>query len=641
MQKRGFVSVFIIIGLVLLVLIGLLFSLNAAFPGLIFTPKDAQAVKTYTETCLQNIAEEGIAIMQVQGGYIELPKEMRYDPDAYIDVGFRVPMWYYDGRDRRPTIQRMEEELSNYVVARMPECINGYADFPGLDINVKGNMTVAAMIGERVVAVKATQPVEIKPRGEERYTTVDTFTSETESSLGRMHMLATELLLHENTDFFLENYTDEMIACSDYLPYEGMEIDCKPRYWMISDMKRYTQTLVMHNLHFLMFDGTDFTKTGMDYYDKQYKVKFTENDYKDFKVDVIYSPGWGMDFDVNPSDGTATQPIEFSITKYITACVKVYHHKYSTEYPVMFQITDQTNPADKFYFGSPVLMKRGLPNRYNEVSTWIKDYDKLGSRQYCSNTSSITVYSVDSAGVMSATPSFRSRRQNSLKVYARDSYSGEMIPGANVSYHCVMFQCPIGMTTYPKEDGLWTGASPMLDAKFPECTNGLVQVERPGYQTARAQATVSQQTDGMQVTVEMDQLKQMDYRFQVVEEHNGLINYRDLEPTESVIMTLTNVDRDFDKTVFYPSDYDYFSNLSLIVGDATYVLDAKLVNDNTYLGGTSLNWTTTKSQIADSRFVVFNILKKTPAIPPSSEEEWQAIYNWSRDHSAEYPPEIT
>jgi len=190
---------------------------------------------------------------------------------------------------------------------------------------------------------------------------------------------------YENRDYFLENYTDEMIACSDWLPYEGMELTCSPRVWQVSQMKDYTQTMIMHNLHFLQFENTDFRETGMPYYDKQYKVPFTWEDFRDFKVDVIYNPHWGMDFEVIPSHSGITEPYEFTLSKYLMSCIKIYHHKYNVEYPVIFQLTDQEEPENKFFFASPVIMKRGIPNRYNEVLPWPTDYDETRSIDYNNN----------------------------------------------------------------------------------------------------------------------------------------------------------------------------------------------------------------------------------------------------------------
>ncbi len=643
MAKRGNVSVFIIIGLFILLVIAMLISMQTGLiPMFKFTPKELQPIKAYTQTCIQDTAEQGISIMSVQGGYIELPEDMRINPDTYINLGFKIPLWLYMGKNKRPSIQEMQNELSSYIDRNLPACLNSYEPFQDqYEIKPLDNISSTAVIKDREVSIATDYYLRVRQHGSEEYSYLEDFSADISSDLGRMYSLASQLMDYENSNSFLENYTDEMIATSDYLPYEGMKVSCRPELWRVSDMKEYTQQLVMHNLYFLQFLNTDYRESGIPYYDKQYKVDFTGNNFKDVKVNVIYNPAWGMDFDVLPSKDGVSKPYEFSISKYLMTCVKVYHHKYSLDYPVMFQLIDSEDPESHFYFASPVIMRRGLPNRYQSVLPWPTDYDITGSRQYCANTSQITLFDTDATGNIVATPSIRPRRQYSLRVFARDALTDTMLPGVNISYQCVMFRCPIGMTSYPRsEENLITGASPLLASRFPDCTSGLVTAERPGYQTAREQMTVSKDTDGSQVVVDMYPLKHFDYTIKVVEDHNGIISIRDLNEDEHVLMNINNDEQMFSKSIVWPSDEDYFTNLSLMVGDFEYSLDMKLVTDQNYLGGLLLNWSVSADSLTNNNYIVFYVLEKDPAVPPTTPEEFQAIYDYAINNSYKYPPKL-
>ena len=630
-------SVFILVGIFILLVVVMLYSLNQGLiPGFEFGESDP--VTQYTETCLESVAKEGLSIMSVQGGYIDLPQMLSYDSGGYLNLGFKVPMWYYKGTDWKPSRTRMEKELSEYIVSNIGTCLNDYRAFRNeYDIEYLGEMDAGATIQDRSVTAELNNYMRLTPLGEERHTYIEEFKVDIETDFGRLYSLASEIMDHENTEYFLENYTDEMIACSDYLPYEGMEISCSPSVWRVDDMEDYTQQLVMHNLHFLQFVNTRFEETGMPYYDKQYKVYFTSNDYSDISVEPIYRPSWGMDFEVIPSENGVSKPFDFTINRYINTCVKIFHHKYSAYYPVMFQLTDG---VEDFFFATPVIMKRGLPNRYQEVPLWPTEYDQAGSREYCSQTTEVTLYTQDSSGDMMTTPSLRQNRQNSLRVFVENALTGELMPGVNISYQCVMWRCPIGSTSYPAQAGLLTGAAPMLSARFPECTNGLVIAQRPGFLTARKQMTVSEETDGSQVTIEMLPLKEYDLSVRVVEDHNGLITERELEEDESVLITLKNDGLMYDKTIVYPSENPYFSNLSLIVGDVTYELDIKLVTDESYLGGLALNWTVPASRTFSNRHVIFYAIKKDPLVPAATAEEYQEIYEYAMKNSKDYPPRL-
>jgi len=636
MVKRGQLSVFIMIGIFLLLGIALFLvffqgSLHEFFPNL------GDPLVAYTETCMESIARQGLEVMTLQGGYITLPEKMSIFPDAYVDNGFKVPLWYYKGRDKKPTIRFMETELGKYIDENIGTCLN-YDDFPQFEIEKLGNISTDVDIGYHDVEVTMHQKLKVKKYGADEYTYIDTFNTGFKSRFGEFYQLASELMDYENFFGFLENYTDEMIASSDYLPYEGMEISCKPSVWQLSKMKEYVQTLVMHNLNFLMFKNTKYYDTKIPYYDKQYKIDFTKNKFKDIGVKVIYNPLWDMDFEVSPSKNGIVKPIKFSIDRYLNTCVKIFHHKYSVNYPVLFQLSDEY--GNRFYFASPVIMKRGLANRYNEILPWPTEYDDAGSIAYCANTSKISMFGLDDKGMLVSTPSIRNNRQNSLRVFAIDKVYGTVLPGVNISYACVNFKCSIGTTSYPMIDGLLTGAQPMLDKKFPDCSGGLVIAQHPNYQTKRVQMSVEENTNNALVTLEMYPLKQFNYKVMVVEDHNGIIDVRELTDDEKAVITIKNNDEMFEKTIVIPSDNDYFRNLSLMVGDLTYDLDIMLVNDDRYLGGLALNWTVNQDELLRNNYILFYALKKDPLYAPSTAKEWQEIYDFPINNSDKYPPEL-
>jgi len=634
MRKRGMVSVFIIVGLFLFLIIALAISMQIGIiPSIL--PKKANAVTVFTESCLSAVAFQGTAIMKLQGGYIELPDDIKLE-SAYIDSGFKIPYWYYEGKNYAPTRIMMEKELGEYVLKEIKACLNDFKEFPQFEIIPLGNMSTWVVIDDEDVAVKLQYNLQIRQHGDEEYTYVSDFHSNQDTKLGRMHDLAIELMRHENSRAFLEDYTMEMIASSDYLPHEGMDITCRPQSWYKPEMAEYTKNLVMHNLHFLMFENTDYEETGIPYYDGQYKVDFTDTNYNDMGVDVIYNPAWEMEYDVYPSKKMYVEPIDFTINKFILTCVQVYHHRYTLDYPVMFKVDSDTNEV--FFFATPVVLLQDQSNRYSEVLPWTLPLsEEFG---YCSNSTKITVFSADSAGNMIATPAIRDKRRYSLRVFARDIITGATLPYANISYQCVSDRCSIGQTSYPRENGYITGGLPLLNTKFPDCNGGYVMAEKQNYHIGREQFSVTDQTDGSQVNVEMHPLKKLNYEFVVVQDHNNLITQRSMEPDEYVMMTITNDDMEFEESIVWPSEDEYFSDLSLITGDITYELEIRLVNDDKYLGGLEMNWTTSTSDMVDARMVRFYVIKKDPLLPPSSPEEYQALIDYAMDNSKNYPPEV-
>ncbi|MBN2458274.1 hypothetical protein JXB31_04050 [Candidatus Woesearchaeota archaeon] len=646
MAKRGQLTIFIIVGLLIVIIVGLFFMMKTRLgENVLGPPSEIKEIVLYTETCVSQLASEGVFQLSMQGGYINMPDYILSDKRSYVDNGFFVPLWLYKSDERMPTVHDMEMQLASYVDENLLGCLSFYLPFAKeYDIICDELPKSEVKISDREINIKTYYSLDINKKGSETFYSWDEFNSEVKSRLGEMYELSKEIMEYENREAFLEDYTDEMVACSDYLPYEGMEITCSPRSLLVSDMKDYTQQLVMHNLHFLQFEKTDFQETGMPYYDKQYKIDFTNKDYTEYKVNVIYNPAWGMDFEALPSHNGLVEPYEFEITNIIRSCVKVYHEKYNIDYPVIIQVMESGNPENAFYFASPVLVMQNLPNRYNEVRPWEVEADELDSEKYCSPTADITVYSLDELNRMVAEPSYRDNRKNQLRVYALDAlygYPDGVLFGVNISYQCVRFKCDIGTTGYEEmEDGLlMVDSLPRLKSGFPECTNGFLIANKPGYHQAVKQQTVGPDTDGEQVTIEMYALKDFDYGIRVVQDHNGVINDRALDSSkETVMILLKNEEQGFEKKIIYPSDLDYYTNLSLLMGDFTYNVEIMLTQDDELVGGANYNWTPSLNNLFYSNYVVFYVYKKDPLVLTTSPEESYELYKYALEASPAYLP---
>ncbi|MEM4267599.1 MAG: hypothetical protein QXK37_02080 [Candidatus Woesearchaeota archaeon] len=641
MQKKGQITTFIIIGIIVAFSLGVIYTITQGYIPGIGVPNEIRDIKKFTESCLDAVSKEGISIMAVQGGYIEIPKSIRSESSSYLNHGFIVPLWYYSGQNRMPTLKMMEDELSSHIAKNLPECLNNFSAFHGkYSFSTRGGANIKTKINENNIVVKMDYPLQIKILGEERVYNLNEYSAEIKSNLGKLYSLARIIMEKENRDAFLENYTDEMIACSDWLPYEGMEFSCQPKVWFEDEMKKYVQTLIMHNLHFLMFENTDIKPTGIPYYDKQYLVKAVSGSkYKGIKVNIIYNPEWPMEFEVTPSEDGVVRANEFKIANLIGTCVKVYHHKYSLNYPVLFQLIDREHPLDQFYFATPVIIKRNLPNRYGEVPLWPEEIDRIASKEFCALNSSTTTYLTDKDGQIVALKGVQNKRRYSLRVYAVDKevgYPDGTIPDVRIKYQCVQFLCDIGNTNYLYEEGLIASSLASLDALFPTCSGGILIAEKSGYMKARQQVSVDEETDRSQVVIEMVPLKKLDFDVRVVEDHNGLIQERDIAPGETALINLKNPEMGYDLSLIYPSDFDYYNNFSIMVGDFTYQVDIKLVKDELYLGGASLNWTPSKSEIKGRRHAVFYALSKN--VIYTEPTALASLLEFVEVNSNKYPP---
>ncbi|MBS3121627.1 hypothetical protein J4434_01970 [Candidatus Woesearchaeota archaeon] len=748
MKKRGFVTPFIVAGLLILITIGVFVLMrNYVYLGK-FVPSPIVPITIFTQECVKQTTEDALFFARTQGGYIYLPETIAKDKESYVNLGLKVPLWFYKFQDRAPTKNDIELDIEKYVKENLLNCLNNFQQFSNefsveatkatsgksgtSEKNISSNdfnndfniddIEVQSTINTHDVTINVNLPIQLKriTKGSSQIYSFPKIETKVNTDFGQMYQLATKIMKQENEEAFLEGYVIDMIASSEYLPHEGMEITCQPRSWAIAKIDEYLKNVIMHNIKFLTFKNTKFEPSNIPYFDKIYQVelggtigisgtsnklnKLNENklninklnDFSNIKVNTIYNPEWQLNVDVQPKHGDTVKPIEYDPTKFFFNCIKIYHHKYSVNFPIMFQLISDDNPEDMFYFATPVIMTHDEPDRYGNVPAWPEEVDRTGSEKYCSNTTSISIFNLDKAGNIVVQPSLQENRKVQLDVYAFDAVKGYpegALKDVKISYHCVKFRCEIGTTELPtSEEGYYVGDAPMLSAKFPSCFNGYIIAEKEGYLTARQKITISDENNnnnnnnnnglaespesfGTSVNIEMKPLKDIDYEVKVIEDKNNIITERNMVKGEAAIVMISAQSaqdsgaNNFEQTVFYPPEYieednteaelfetstaaaptekekttttSPYTNLKLIVSNnIPYTVDIKLVKDEQIWGGASYNWTPSMSQITTNNKIIFYVTKKETLLPPQTPEEWKKLYDDSLKTSTQYPPKM-
>src|SRR3989338_9206870 len=109
MIKKGQVTIFIVIGIILLlIIVSYVLIRNAAKEEEVLVAPVAQPVKQYVESCTSSIAKEGIIIQGERGGYIVFPESIQYNARSFVSTNLlgdvQYPLWYYDGLNATPTL---------------------------------------------------------------------------------------------------------------------------------------------------------------------------------------------------------------------------------------------------------------------------------------------------------------------------------------------------------------------------------------------------------------------------------------------------------------------------------------------------------------------------------------------------------
>ncbi|MDD5178024.1 MAG: hypothetical protein PHT54_01945 [Candidatus Nanoarchaeia archaeon] len=115
MQKRGQVALFVIIGIIVVIVVGLIFLIPSINQG-IFTG-EAPEVREQIEGCFNDLSRESLLLVGLSGGSL--------NSENYLDVqGIKVSYGYYLGKNYLPDLDIMETEVSNYVSNNLFDCVD-------------------------------------------------------------------------------------------------------------------------------------------------------------------------------------------------------------------------------------------------------------------------------------------------------------------------------------------------------------------------------------------------------------------------------------------------------------------------------------------------------------------------------------
>jgi hypothetical protein len=643
-NKRAQITVFIIIGVILVFSIGIYSYLKSTGvgPADFFQPKSPPVV-AYIEECLSNTAKDAIFSMGNQGGYIELPPTIALNPTRYVSMipgtsgefAPKVPLWYFEGESQIPSQRYMEVEVERYIDVNLENCLNNYQGLRDEYIITElSNYSAKVVFAEAETIIGLDYEVEIQPKGAKEVTKKEQFLVRLDVKIKRMRDVAEKILEAENDNVFFERLTINLMAShpSDDIPFTGLTLHCGRLQWLLSDIKKKMIFALEPTIPAVRFRNTehepfeakddDYAKVheaveewresekikplrlpsyipsdSYDYF--QYYFNFTEDDYSDLRVISSYRGDWGMNLLATPNEHgilkSGVQDLRSQILTFL--CLNTYHFVYDVSYPIMISIHDDDafhKTGYTFRFAFPVQIfhnspDRGLlPTRIIEPTEYALDY-------------------CDSYAAEDST------------IIARDSVTNAELSRVNLSFRCLTELCILGTTRTNNRHLQWSG-------KFPAgCSGAVIIANRSGY------LETEKQHDGSEpFYIDMPPTQSVVFDVRRHPE-NAPDSARFLEPNMYAILQLEH--RDPPMSIFELFDTENMFNRSkkfdLLRADATYYVNIMLIqkvgaDEDIMIGGWMGNWTVELEDILDARKVVFHIPQKYP--PPKTPDEIIAAY---------------
>jgi len=657
-MKRGQITIFIILGIVLLLSLAgyVVISKNSK----IFQPKDIvptelKPLQIYIESCLEEKTTAGATLMGIQGGYIRIPT---IDPDKTVSLipnmpnSKKIPYWYTD-RAEIPSKAEMNKELSTYVTTKIEDCITLESFSNEYDIK-KGIFSAKVNINRDDILVELTYPLELKQKGTTKITEISKFVTSIPIRLGRMHDMAILIMNEENTNNFLEELTMDMISSANTengrFPYEGTEISCSTKTWSIQNqLIPDLQKILKYNFHFLKFQrsstfpliaGTyqkevngkivDTTSQLENYYYGQrvrpdyidsegkypsrseYKINYLVDlgeAYPNIEVTTLYDEIFGMDMKVYPSSGGRVKAMKMSIP-IIGSCVKIYHHFYTIEYPIVFILKDTKKPFT-FQFATPVIIEKNVPNRKPDLFSKWTGLETIGSEEYCNS------------------------KEHLMELKAQDSYTGDNLDEVDITYQCLNFACEQGLVKKDLFQGTPVGIA-HLKTEYPVCINGILSASKDGYLDFKETLSIGDSNNPAPKSkvIELKPLKKIKHAYKILEISGGVLQgSRPLEKDEIIIITVKN--KDHELNLIYPTEVEQFKNLELMAMNTKYDLSIKLIKNDVIIGGYELlNWEYSRDELMLAKKIVFNVLVKEN---PDMTKDWVEFIQRQSKKKIYYP----
>lgn len=384
---KGQVSLFVIIGIVLLGATGLVIMLSEDTTidhvekqiPVESVSDDVRPVQEYVQTCMQVIGRDGLDLIGVHGGYIDPPQEYHEEQpldSAVIMFGEnqKIPYWLYSGKPVEsdniaiqfgiPSVNYIQKDHARYIDQHLLECINSFNDpsYPeGIRV-LDSPSSIVTYTSERV-AIKTNLTIEVPLDGGTKK--IDSFVSFVDVPFLKYYFSANAITYQAYGSQYLENMVLALIGFygridSDAIPpFTGQVPGFSTVSWSEYTVDQRMRELLRSYIPLFQINGTkDVVPLTLENTTPQ-----EENFYNAFTLPLIVAGGeelrvdhlyldWPTYVHVTPSESGVIGPI----SDYADGIANVppeqdnsYRFYYDVTFPVVITLREENLPGNEDY----------------------------------------------------------------------------------------------------------------------------------------------------------------------------------------------------------------------------------------------------------------------------------------------------
>jgi hypothetical protein len=414
LKKRGQITIFIIIGIVLLLSVLLFFYVRSIvvtkIPSAVTVkevPSELNPVRIFVQDCMKDTIVNGFRLLGSRGGYIDPVAQgitsNSFEPTEGRGVSFfpadpnspSIAYWHYFKSTNRcssgcqcasekPPLCKperddcfsrgensIEEQLEEYIVENLDFCLQGFIPLigQGFDVKVSEEIEPEVIITKNNVRVYLKYPLEIK-KGDVKEKVPD-FYVEFPFNFMKIYEFASQITKAQLTYSFFErwimNAVDALGGMNSEIP-KTYHVDFSTgnaKYWSELKVKEnLMQNILPYYIPSLRIYNTQNYEpltlesdiaTGLFRF-RDLPIGTSQGfDYSDLKVNFNYFPHWPIYLDISGRgvQGDYIGPEQGSAWEELLSWMglKRYQYYYDISFPVIVDVTDRTQEAQNA-FGS-------------------------------------------------------------------------------------------------------------------------------------------------------------------------------------------------------------------------------------------------------------------------------------------------
>ena len=442
-RKKGQMTIFVIIALLIVGSIGLFFAFKAGFFAKGISAEFSPIYELYDE-CIEQESRIALELLGSQGGRIDtgnyIPgSEFAPFSSELVFMGISVPYWYYISgnnliTEQVPKMSDMENEISNFVLENLDNCdfSNFYEAGFSIDFEIPKVRTV---IKDEKVEIEVSSTIVTSM--EERSARKSKHKVEVRSKLGKFYDTAKEIYNKQAEEAFLETYAVDVLR--SYAPVDGVEIQCTPKIWKTEEVVDDLKNGLQFNFLSLKMKGDYYTLNNKE--DNYFVIDHEVDDPVSF---VYLAEEFPSKVEITPADNVVmlAEPVGNQQGMGLMGfCYVPYHFVYDVSFPVLIQIYDG---EEIFQFPVAVIIDNNVP-READLTILEEEDNRIDVCSDPTGTAEIHSYDVE---------------LNPVK--------------AEVSYKCLGNVCNLGETDFNNNIA-------SLQTDIPVCLNGQLIVKAEGY----------------------------------------------------------------------------------------------------------------------------------------------------------------